>query len=111
MTSAEVLVELRKQLQDTAASQRYDDTDCYLRLTRAQRYIADNHPEAMCSDTAVVVSRPGSVLAGTDPELNDAYFMALVHYAAYLIFGEDAEDLGNAKKARWHLEQFQMEVS
>jgi hypothetical protein len=111
MTTADVLLELRKQIKDTTGTPRYNDLDLFTRLTRSQRKIADDHPEALCSDTAVVTARPTAISASVPPVVNDAYFMALVHFAAYLTFLEDSEDKGNAALAKTHYELYLKEVS
>jgi len=111
MTTAEVITEIRNQISDTNAAYRYDDTDMYPKLAAAQVQIVADHPEALCSDTVVSTSITDPIAAAVEPQINDMFFLALVHMTCHLIFMDDSEDVGNAKLADKHLVLYERSMS
>ena len=111
MTNEAVIAEIRSQTSDTLATYRYSDVDLYAKMNAAQTQIASDHPEALCSDTAVVTSISAPIGADQIPVLNDLFFMALVHMTCHLIFLDDSEDTGNARLADKHLGLYERSIT
>ena len=107
MVTATVISQIRNQISDTVATYRYTDVALYPIMNAAQTQIAADHPEALCSDTAVVTAISAPIGAAQAPVLNDAFFMALVHYTCHLIFTDDSEDVGNARLSEMHLKLYE----
>ena len=111
MTTATVLAEIRRQITDTIETYRYTDIIIYLKMTMAQQRIVTDHPESMCSDTAVVITDPADIAVAVGPGLSNHFFMALVHLSCHLIFLDDSEDVGNERLADKHLDLYERSVA
>jgi len=107
-TIGTVLTEVRYMISDAVATYRNSDAKLMKYGDYGQRAIVAEHPEAAYKDddTALSVLGPDELtaFAATSDELQirDSWAMALAHYIAYRVFGEDAEDIANQNLAEQH---------
>jgi hypothetical protein len=109
-TSAGLVTEVGKQLQDTA-NITWTAATIYEYATRTQRVIRNRRPDAMCTESSISYAAPGTVDAATNPTIDDRFFMAMVHYICFLCLSEDADDEENKRLADAHFNHYAEEIS
>jgi hypothetical protein len=102
MLVASAITVLRQQLQDTAGTARYSDAYLKVYLDRGQQQVVSDHADSLCTDTAIVTTKPAETAIADGAEslaVNAHYTAPVIHYAAFLVYQEDSEDTGSGKKA------------